>query len=183
MNIIVLVVIVAIVAIVSIISTIYVVRYFDNQTRDRVPKLRRDLCETFTEYGMETEVKDELLYVLRNGTRLRLRFYNSYGGIITLFIESLINLEKFNIDEVGELVIERRFNNEFTFGKVRFADRKLLEIQHQVLVKRVEHVMNALKIYDDLINSIYEDLYSNKEQLEARFGEKIKQDERKIGFK
>lgn len=177
-----MIILVVIIVIISIVSTIYVVRYFDNQTRDRVPQLRKDLCKTFTEYGMENEVKDELLYVLRNGVRLRLRFYNSYGGIITLFIESLINLEEFNIDEVGELVIERRFNNELTFGKVRFDDRKLLEIQHQVLVRRVEHVMYALKIYDDLINNIWKDLYSNKEQLEARFGEKKEQNERKIGF-
>ena len=95
-----MIILVVIIVIISIVSTIYVVRYFDNQTRDRVPQLRKDLCKTFTEYGMENEVKDELLYVLRNGVRLRLRFYNSYGGIITLFIESLINLEEFNIDNI-----------------------------------------------------------------------------------
>jgi hypothetical protein len=36
--------------------------------------------------------------------------------------------------------------------------------------------------YIDVINSVCEDLYSDKEQLETRFGEKKEQNERKIGF-
>jgi hypothetical protein len=41
---------------------------------------------------------------------------------------------------------------------------------------------DKVDLYVDAVNSIYDDLYSNKEQLEARFGEKKEQNERKIGF-
>ena len=80
-------------------------------------------------------------------------------------------------------VVERRINDGLSFGKARFVQKRLLSIRNLISVRKVDNMVNLTDLYVDAVNSIYDDLYSNKEQLEARFGEKKEQNERKIGFK
>lgn len=63
-----------------------VVRYFSNKTIDRVPKFRRNLVKIFNEYGIENEVKDEMLYIVKKGWNLEFQFTNGYDGIVHVAI-------------------------------------------------------------------------------------------------
>ena len=157
-----------------------VVHYFSNKTIDRVPKFRRNLIKKFNEYGIENEVKDEMLYVVKKGCNMKFEFSNGYDGVVNVFMDSLLKLD--DIDSVGELVVERRINDGLSFGKARFVQKRLLSIRNLISVRKVDNMVNLTDLYVDAVNSIYDDLYSNKEQLEARFGEKKEQNERKIGF-
>ena len=159
-----------------------VVRYFSNKTIDRVPKFRRNLMKKFNEYGIENEVKDEMLYVVKKGCNMKFEFSNGYDGVVNVFMDSLLKLDDFDIDSVGELFVERRINDGLIFGKARFVQKRLLSIRNLISVRKVDNMINLTDLYVDAVNSIYDDLYSNKEQLEARFGEKKEQNERKIGF-
>ena len=142
-----------------------------------------NLVKIFNEYGIENEVKDEMLYIVKKGCNIKFQFSNGYDGVVNVFMDSLLKLDDFDIDSVGELVVERRINDGLSFGKARFVQKKILSIQNLISVRKVDNMVNLTDLYVDAVNNIYDDLYSNKEQLETRFGEKIKQNERKIGFK
>ena len=160
-----------------------VVHYFSNKTIDRVPKFRRNLMKKFNEYGIKNELKDEMLYIVKKGWNIEVQFTNGYDGIVHVAMDTIINLEDFDIDPVGEMVVERRINDGITWGKARFVQKKTLSVRHSVSVHNVDNIPKLTDHYVDVINSVCEDLYANKEQLEARFSEKAEeQKNRKIGF-
>ena len=66
------------VAFISMACISCVVHYFSNKTIDRVPKFRQNLMKKFNEYGIENEVKDEMLYVVKKGCNMKFEFSNGY---------------------------------------------------------------------------------------------------------
>jgi hypothetical protein len=154
-----------------------------NWERDNVPKFRRKLLKSLKEYGIENEIKDEMVMVTKKGWNIRLVFSKGRDGNVDVKLQAGISLNDFNIDGWGELVIEHQLNNFLVQGQAIFVDRKQLFIQSFESFRRVDSLMKVLDSYIDIMNQIHVYLYDNKQRIEADFGEKEQeQNARKIGF-
>ena len=154
---------------------------FLNREKDNVPKFRRKLLKTLEEYGIENEVKEEMVMLTKKGWTIRLVFSKGQDGNVDVKLQAGIILKDFNIDERGELMIEHQLNNSLPQGQAIFVNRKQLLIQFFVSFRRVDSLMKMLDLCIDTMNQIHVDLYNNKQRLEADFGEK-EQNTRKVGF-
>ena len=131
----------------------------------------------------ENEIKDEMVNIVKKGWNIRLVFSKGHDGNVDVKLQSVINLNDFNIDGWGELMIEHQLNNSISQGQAFFVARKQLFIQFFDSFRRVDSLMNVLDLCADTLIQIHKYLYDNKQQLEADFGEKEQeQNTRKIGF-
>ena len=176
-----MVIVVAILATISVGFIAHSVEVMINRDRDNVPKFRRKLLKTLEEYGIENEVKEEMVMLTKKGWTIRLVFSKGQDGNVDVKLQAGIILKDFNIDERGELMIEHQLNNSLPQGQAIFVNRKQLLIQFFESFRRVDSLMKMLDLCIDTMNQIHVDLYNNKQRLEADFGEK-EQNTRKVGF-
>lgn len=178
-----MVIVVAILATIAVGFIAHCVETMINRDRDNVPKFRRKLLKSLEEYGIENEIKEEMVMVTKKGWNIRLVFSKGHDGNVDVKLQAGISLKDFNIDGWGELVIEHQLNNFLVQGQAIFVDRKQLFIQSFESFHRVDSLMKVLDSYIDIMNQIHVYLYDNKQRIEADFGEKEQeQNIRKIGF-
>lgn len=178
-----MVIVVAILATIAVGFIAHCVETMINRDKDNVPKFRRKLLKSLNEYGIENEIKDEMVNIVKKGWNIRLVFSKGHDGNVDVKLQSVINLNDFNIDGWGELMIEHQLNNSISQGQAFFVARKQLFIQFFDSFRRVDSLMNVLDLCADTLIQIHKYLYDNKQQLEADFGEKEQeQNTRKIGF-
>ena len=151
--------------------------------RNRVPRFRKKLIEVLNDYGIKNELKDEVLYLTRRGFNVSCHFGVGLDKAVNVLITSTYELD-FNIDWVGELVIERYVNDNLgNGGKSRFVDKKMLSIVYVTSIHKVDSLMGELDYYIDTVRAILDKLSEARQRLEEDFGERNEQSNtRKIGF-